>query len=252
MAFCYNENMKFDIVTIFPGIVEEYFQESILKRAKLKKLCDFRAHDLRDFSDPKDKHRTVDDRIYGGGPGMLFKVEPFYKAVRAIVKKNPSKFSKKVLTSLHVSRKGGRPSTLTGKIILLDPKGKTFDQKMAKRFSKLDRLVFLCGRYEGFDKRIEKFVDEKVSVGNYVLSGGELPALIITEATARLIPGVLGNQESLESETHNELMGKDSQEAPYYTRPELFVPKKGIEWAVPKVLLSGDHKKVAQWRQKKA
>ncbi len=172
------DNMKFDILTIFPGIINSYASESILKRGHESGKIKVVAHDFRQFA--TDKHHKVDDSPYGGGPGMVLKVEPIYKCLKSI----------KTLR--------GKGKT---KIIILDPAGKKFDQKMAQKFSKLDRLILICGRYEGFDERIYTFADEKVSVGDYILSGGELPALVILEAVARLIPGVLGNSESLKEET---------------------------------------------------
>jgi len=208
-GFCFY--MKFNIITIFPNIFDSYFNESIIKRAIQKKLVKINIHNLRDFT--KDKHKTVDDKPYGGGPGMVMMVEPIYKALKKIKK------------------------TKKTKIILFSAKGKKFDQKMAKSFSKLDNLIMVCGRYEGVDERVTKFVDQEVSIGDYVLTGGEIPAMIVTDAVARLIPGVLGKKESLE-----EIKGSYS----VYTRPEDFNKLK-----VPKVLLSGDHKKVEEWRKNK-
>lgn len=219
--------MQFDIITIFPNIFDSYLNESILKRAQKKGLIKIKIHNLRDYT--SDKRRTVDDRPYGGGPGMLLKVEPIYKALQSLKSKS--------------------------KIILLDPAGKKFNQKMAKQLSKLDRLILICGRYEGFDERVKKFVDENVSIGDYVLSGGELPAMVITEAVSRLIPGVIGKTESLKEETFSELINlktyklKNYIEYPQYTRPEIFtLGKKKLK--VPQVLLSGDHKKIWEWKNK--
>lgn len=178
-----------------------------------------RIHNIRDFA--KDKHKTVDDRPYGGGPGMILKIEPLYSCLKSIKRKKKSK------------------------VVVLAPGGKTFDQKMAKSLSKLDQLILICGRYEGFDERIMKFVDLKISIGDYVLTGGEIPAMVIVDAVARLIPGVLGNQDSTKDETFSK--SKDYIEYPQYTRPENF---KGMK--VPKVLLSGNHKKIAGWRAKKS
>ncbi|HBR13448.1 MAG TPA: tRNA (guanosine(37)-N1)-methyltransferase TrmD, partial [Candidatus Komeilibacteria bacterium] len=167
--------MQYDIITIFPKILDAYFNESILKRAQQARLINIKTHDLRDYT--ADKHRSVDDAPYGGGPGMVLMVEPIYKCLKKIKRQKKSR------------------------VILLDPAGKQFDQKMAEKFSKLDQLVFICGRYEGIDARVDNLIDEKISVGPYVLSGGELPAAIIIEATARLLPGVLGKIESTEYET---------------------------------------------------
>jgi tRNA (guanine37-N1)-methyltransferase len=214
--------MKFDIITIFPDILGSYINESIISRAIKKKLVKIKTHDLRSVA--KDKHKTVDDKPYSGGPGMVMMVEPIFKTLKKI------KRSKK------------------SKVILLDPAGKQFDQKMAEKFSKLDQLIFICGRYEGIDKRVDKFVDEKVSVGPYVLSGGELPAMVITEAVSRLIPGVLGKQESLSEETR---ASEGYYEYPQYTRPAVFEYKelgKKKKLSVPKVLLSGNHNEIKKWK----
>src|SRR3989344_6568567 len=162
--------ISFEIITIFPQIFDSYFNESIITRALKKKLIKINVHDLRKWA--KGRHKTVDDRPYGGGPGMILMVEPIAKALAKLKAKS---------------------SKLETRVIMLTPAGKTFDQKAASRLAKYDRLIFLCGRYEGFDARIEKLVDEKISIGNYVLSGGELPAMIVTEAVARYVPGGLGH-----------------------------------------------------------
>ncbi len=215
--------MKFSILTLFPDLIYNYCQDSILGRAQNKDLIQVEAHNFRDFTLNKQNH--VDDKPYGGGAGMILQVEPIYRT----------------LENMGLVKNGKKIKHPKTKIIIMDPDGKKFDQKMAKQFSKLDNLVLICGRYEGFDERVYKFVDEKVSVGDYVLAGGELPALAITEATARLIPGVLGNIKSLEEETFVEGL----IEYPQYTRPENFIGLK-----VPKILLSGDHKKIGEWRKK--
>ncbi len=238
--------MKFDILTIFPKIIEDYAGESILKRGQQSGKIKIAAHDFRRFA--VDKHRKVDDSPYGGGPGMILKPEPIYKClkkIKALHNVIPAKAGIQTLDSrLHGNDRM--------KIIALDPAGKKFDQKMAHKFSKLDRLVLICGRYEGFDERIYKFVDEKISIGDYVLSGGELGALVITEAVARLVPGVLGNPESLREETFSVSRKavkpySSKAEYPQYTRPEDFMGLK-----VPKILLSGNHKKIEEWRRKKS
>lgn len=216
--------MKFDIITIFPNIFESYFNESIVKRARQKKLIQINIHNLRDYT--SDKHRTVDDRPYGGGAGMVFMVEPILKAVADLKKK----LSKKSKT----------------KIILLSAKGKKFDQKMAKKFSKLNNLILISGRYEGVDERVAKHIaDEEISVGDYILTGGELPAMVIVDAVVRLIPGVIA-ECSLERES---FFKEKYLEHPHYTRPEKIVIG-GKKRKVPKVLLSGDHKKIEKWREK--
>jgi tRNA (guanine37-N1)-methyltransferase len=215
----YKNHMQYDILTIFPHIFDSYINESILKRAQQNKLIKINIHNFRDFA--KDKHHTVDDKPYGGGPGMLLKVEPLYKCLKSIKRKKKSK------------------------VILLTPKGKTFNQNMAKKFAELDQIILISGRYEGFDERIRKYVDEQISIGDYVLTGGELPAMSIIDATARLLPGVLGDDNSSKDESFSKNL--NFIEYPHYTRPENF---KGIK--VPKVLLSGNHKKIAAWRLKNA
>jgi tRNA (guanine37-N1)-methyltransferase len=197
-----------------------YFKESMIKRAQDKKSVKINLYNFRDFA--KSKHKNVDDRPYGGGPGMIFKVEPIYRCLKNIQRKKSASWQTK--------------------IILLSPQGKTFNQEMAKKFSKLNQLILICGRYEGFDERVKKFVDEEISIGNYVLTGGELPAMVIVDTVARLVPGVLGKAESLLEET---FCKKGYVEYPQYTRPEMF---KGLK--VPKVLLSGDHQKVKKWRKR--
>ena len=223
--------MRFDIITIFPKIFSakggSYLNESILKRAQKNKLIDIKIHNLRDFT--KDKHRKVDDRPFGGGPGMVITVEPIIKAVSNI---NRQASKKKI------------------KVILFTPGGKQFDNKIAKQLAeKYDHLILICGRYEGIDARVEKVIKnlisqpaEKISIGPYVLTGGELPAMVLIDSVSRQIPGVLGKKESLEEKRHG--VG-----APVYTRPEVFV-YKGKKYRVPKILLSGDHKKIEMWRRK--
>lgn len=212
--------LNIHLITIFPNIFSSYLDESILKIAQNKKKIKINIHNLRDVT--TDRHKTVDDKPYGGGPGMLLMVEPFYKTLKKIKRKKKSK------------------------IIMLDPAGKTFDQKMANHYAKnLDQIILLCGRYEGFDERIYKLVDERVSVGDYVLAGGEIPAMVITEAVTRLLPGVLGDETSTIDETFSD---PDYVEYPQYTRPEVFMAGDK-KWRVPKILLSGDHKKITAWRK---
>lgn len=217
--------MRFDIITIFPTLFESFLNESLLQKAIAKKIVDIRVHNLRAWT--HDRHRTVDDKPYGGGPGMILKFEPIARA----------------LAALKAKRK-----TPKQKIIMLDPAGKQFDQATAQRWGKSKRIVFLCGRYEGFDHRITKLVDERVSIGPYVLNGGEVPAMAIIEATARLIPGFVGKRASLIEESFSkELAG--AAEYPQYTRPEVILHKRK-KLRVPKILLSGDPKKIAAWRAK--
>lgn len=202
--------MKFDIITIFPKMFDCYFSESIIKRAQEKRLIKITAHDLRKYA--TDKHKKVDEKPYGGGPGMVLKVEPIYKAVADLKKK-------------------GKKT----RVILFSTRGKKFDAKIAKRLSKYNQLILICGRYEGVDERVAKYIaDEEISIGDYVLSGGELAAMVLVDSVSRQIPGVLGKIESLE-----EIKGS----YPAYTRPENFK-----NWKVPKVLLSGHHQKIAKWR----
>ncbi len=224
--------MRFDIITIFPNIFDSYFSESILKRAQKKGLIKILVHNLRDFT--TDKHHKVDDSPYGGGPGMVFKIEPIYRAVQK-------------LETLKTKTKNQKLKT---RIILFSTRGKKLDSKIAKRLSKYDQLILICGRYEGVDERVAKYIaDEEISIGDYVLSGGELPAMVLVEAVSRFIPGVLGKQESLE-----EIKGS----YPVYTRPESFAAEvrsrksevgSRKSWKVPKVLLTGNHKKIQEWRK---
>jgi tRNA (guanine37-N1)-methyltransferase len=213
---------QFDIITIFPQIFDSYFAESIIKRAQNKKLIKINIHDLRKYSSAKSKlHRSVDDRPYGGGPGMILLVEPIAKALEAI-KRQPK-----------------------SRVIMMSPAGKKFTQREAERLSKYDQLILLCGRYEGFDARVDKLIDEKISIGDYVLAGGELPAMIVTEAVSRNIPGVVGHEHALEDETFSHDL--DYIEYPQYSRPEVY---NGIK--VPKILLSGNHAAIKKWRQEKS
>ncbi|TAK04292.1 tRNA (guanosine(37)-N1)-methyltransferase TrmD [Patescibacteria group bacterium] len=214
---------RFDILTIFPEVVAPYAEASILGRAQKGKLIKVVAHNLRDWS--TDKHRKVDDTPYGGGPGMVMKVEPIEKGVKSLR-----------------SLKGLRGKKV--RVIVTSASGKPFTQKDAKRLAKYDQLIFICGRYEGIDARVEEHVaDEAFSIGNYVLTGGELPALVMIDAIARNVPGVLGKRESLAEESHGE---EGLLEYPQYTKPEAY--KK---WKVPSVLLSGNHAKIEQWRKAK-
>lgn len=233
--------MKFDIITIFPKIFDSYFNESILKRAQKKKLIKIKAHDFRVFA--SDKHKTaaprrsfmrrqVDDKAYGGGPGMVLKVEPIFKCVKYIL----SKIKNKKKT----------------RIILFSTRGAIFDNNTAKRLAKYENLILICGHYEGVDERVAQYIaDEEISMGDYVLTGGELPAMIVVDAVSRYISGVLGKTESLE-----DIKGSYS----VYTRPAVFEPRKiwqkcppkfckSKKWSVPDVLLSGDHKAIEEWRK---
>lgn len=208
--------MKFDIITVFPKMLDSYFGESILKRAQIKNLISIKAHNLREFA--LDKHHKVDDTPYGGGPGMVLKSD----VINMAVKKNKSK-SKKIKS----------------RTILFSLRGKKFNSKEAKRLSKYDQLILICGRYEGVDERVAKYIaDEEISIGDFVLSGGELAAGILVDAVSRFIPGVLGKFDSLE-----EVKGSYK----VYTKPEV-VKISGKKYKVPEVLLSGNHKKIQEWR----
>ena len=211
--------LRFDIITIFPDMFAPILNESILKRAQEKKKVTIYIHDLRDYTDDQ-KHRKIDDRPFGGGPGMVMMPQPLFDAVKAI--------------------KGRRKA----KVIYTSPSGKPFSQNYAKRLTKAQNLIIICGHYEGIDERVrEHLVDEEISVGDYVLTGGELPAMIIVDAVTRLIPGVLGKEESLLHESFED----DLLEGPQYTRPANFRGTK-----VPDVLLSGNHKAIEVWQKSQA
>ncbi len=244
--------IRFSVLTLFPKIITSYADETILGRAQKKKLIDVRALYIRDFT--HDKHKTVDDTPCGGGAGMLMKPDPIYEALMSIdglpFKKAPGLTKLKRLATGTVGQKK--------RTVLLSPRGRQFDQSIATSWAKLDELILICGRYEGVDQRVvDHMIDEEISVGPYVLAGGELGALTIIEAVSRLVPGVLGNAESLTDETHYQLTINNEQrtkntseievEYPQYTKPVDF---KG--WKVPEVLLSGDHKKIAEWRKGKS
>lgn len=216
--------MNFHIITIFPSIFDSYLNESIIKLAQEKDIINIKTYNLRDWT--TDKHKTVDDTPYGGGAGMLMKIEPLYKAVKSIKSKIKSK---KVKT------------------FLMSAKGKTWNQQSAQNYSEeLTDLIIICGRYEGVDERILNFIDEEVSIGDFVLTGGEIGALTIIDSISRLLPGVLGNDKSSISESHSK---ENILEYPQYTRPDIF-KAEGKEYSVPEVLLSGNHKKIEEWREK--
>ncbi len=214
--------MTFHIITIFPEIFESYLNEGIIKQARKKEKINIKIYNLRDYT--KDKHRTVDDTPYGGGPGMVLKVNSIFRCVEDIKSKISEDLEKT-------------------KIILFSAKGRKYSQSKAKIFSSLKHLVLICGRYEGVDERVaEKIIDEEISIGDYILTGGEIPAMILTDSISRLIPGVLGNKKSLETETYN----TEEIDYPVYTKPEIF-----NKWKVPDVLLSGNHEKIKEWRKEK-
>ncbi|MDI6592050.1 MAG: tRNA (guanosine(37)-N1)-methyltransferase TrmD, partial [Patescibacteria group bacterium] len=227
--------MVFEVITIFPEIFNSFLKESLIARAQKKKLLKINVYNLRKWT--TDRHQTVDDRPYGGGLGMVLKVEPIFKALRA-------------LTEFKIQNSKFKIAEKNSKIILFTPRGKKFNQKIAYQLSKLNRIIMICGRYEGVDERVAKYIaDIELSIGDYDLMGGELPAMVVIETVARLIPGVLGKPELLKERITKE---KGFIEYPQYTRPEVFEPKKGVKWKVPKVLLSGHHKKIEEWRRKHA
>lgn len=213
--------MRFDLVTAFPNLVHAPLEESILNRAQKKGIVEIFIHDLRQYTE--DKHHQVDDYPYGGGPGMILKPEPFFRCVDHIVKTAPE---------------------LRRKIVFLTPQGVTFNQMIATELTHWEHLILLCGHYKGVDERvIEALVDEELSIGDYVLSGGELPALVVLDAVVRLLPGVLSDLES----AHTDSFQQQLLDCPYYTRPEEY---RGLR--VPEVLLSGHHRKIQEWRHKQA
>ena len=210
--------MLIDIITLFPDMFTGVFGESIIKRAVDKEILELRFTQLRDFA--FDKHRQVDDSPFGGGAGMVLKPEPVYRAVRDVLAKSDENFSRK--------------------IILPDPSGEVFTQAKAKELAALDQIIFVCGHYEGFDARIYDLADELISIGDYVLTGGELPAMVIVDAVARMLPNVLGSEESATTDSFFDgMLG-----FPQYTRPREFEGK-----VVPEVLLSGNHAEIKKWRE---
>lgn len=210
--------MRIDILTLFPNMFSGPFNESIIKRAIDRQLVSIVIHNLRDYT--SDKHRIVDDSPYGGGPGMVLKPEPLFAAVEAI--------------------KGGAQIP----VILLTPQGRLFDQRAAEELATYDQMILICGHYEGVDERVrEHLVSDEISIGDYVLSGGELAAMVVVDAVVRQLPGALGSEASAGEDSH----ASGLLEYPQYTRPQLF---RG--WGVPEVLLSGNHAKIARWRREQS
>jgi len=217
--------MRIDVITIFPGLFEPFRETSLLGLACREGRVELAVHDLRRWT--TDRHRTVDDAPYGGGPGMVMKPEPLVAAIEELA-----------------GEKGPRRSA---RVLLLTPQGRRFDQEAALELAGHGHLVLVCGRYEGVDQRvIDLAVDEEISIGDYVLAGGELPALAVIEAVVRLLPGVMGNPASAETESFQAALG-GLLEGPHYTRPAVF---RGLE--VPAVLRSGDHQAIAEWRAAQA
>jgi tRNA (guanine37-N1)-methyltransferase len=212
--------VKIDVLTLFPAMFAGPLDESIVKRAREAKLLDLKIHNLRDWT--HDRHKTVDDRPFGGGPGMLLKVEPLFEAIEALQRE-------------------------TTRVILLSPSGRKFDQTIARKLAQSDDLLLVCGSYEGFDERVrEALADDELSIGDYVLTNGALPAMVLIDAVARLLPGVLGDDES----SHDESFSHPAHaglEYPQYTRPAEF---RGMK--VPEVLLSGNHAGIEKWRREQA
>lgn len=215
--------MLIETLSVFPELFESYMSTSIMGRARAKGIFDFRAHNLRDWT--YDKHRTVDDSPFGGGAGMLMKVEPLYDAITSITAMEQEK----------------------PRVVFFTPCGETFTQEVAVRLSKYERILFVCGRYEGMDERAYDLADERISIGDYVLTGGELPAMVVSDAIVRLLPGALGNAMGSVDESFSTADDGGLLEYEQYTRPANFMGKK-----VPEVLLSGDHAKVDAWRRKNA
>jgi len=211
--------MRIDVLTLFPKMFENILGDSILKRAQAKGLVRIDVHNLRDWT--SDSHKTADDKPFGGGAGMVMKIEPVYRALKEL-------------------RAPGRRSS---KIVLLTPQGKRLDQALVKKMAREKHLVLVCGHYEGVDERVRDMADEEISIGDYVLTCGELPALVLIDSIVRLVPGVLGHSDSVKQETFEGGL----LEYPQYTRPADFEGMK-----VPDVLLSGNHKKIEEWRKKEA
>ena len=214
--------MRIDMVTIFPEMFSGPFGDSITKRAVDNGILDIHFTNFRDFAE--DKHHHVDDSPFGGGAGMVLKPEPMYKAVRDVLAR----------TEEYAANR---------RVLIMDPSGPTFNQDKAKKLAGYDQLIFICGHYEGFDARIYKLADEAISIGDFVLTGGELPAMVITDAVSRMLPGVLGHEDSAPTDSFYEGL----LEFPQYTRPREF---EGME--VPEVLLNGDHAKIRKWRREQS
>jgi tRNA (guanine37-N1)-methyltransferase len=217
--------MRFDVVTIFPAMIQQALVAGIVGRAIERRTLHVAVHDLRDYT--TDRHRVVDDVSYGGGPGMVLKPEPLFRALDAIELLDES-----------------RPT-----VLLTSPQGTLLTQRVVERLSRQPRLVLLCGRYEGVDERVRSRVDEEVSIGDYVLSGGELPALVVIDAVARMVPGVVGDEQSVAEDS----FGRGLLDFPHYTRPAEVAAGPGREaLKVPDVLLSGNHAEIRRWRKREA
>jgi tRNA (guanine37-N1)-methyltransferase len=232
--------MRIDIVTLFPEVFSNILNTSIIKRAQEKSLVTINVHNLRDWA--KDQHKTVDDRPFGGGAGMILKVDVLYSAITQLKAKAEKETHKKITTQ----------DVNKYKTILMDPAGATFNQRKASQLSKLEYLLIVCGHYEGIDERVkEHLIDEEISIGDYVLSGGEIPAMVIVDAITRLLPGVLKKTDAISNESFQPIKLSKAKglvlEYPQYTRPAEF-----LGWKVPKVLLSGNHKEIENWKKKES
>jgi tRNA (guanine37-N1)-methyltransferase len=242
--------MRFDLITIFPEFFAGPLDHGIVRRAREAGIAEIHVQDLREFT--KDRHRTVDDRPFGGGEGMVLKPEPLFEAVESLLGHGVGDAKKRV------------PPEAGTAVVLMSAAGRLFTQETARRYAKLERLILICGRYEGVDERVTEFLaTEEISVGDYVLSGGELPAAIVVDAVTRLLPGALGNEASTENESFREpesaplaettatisqsRQGKTLLDFPHYTRPADY---RG--WKVPDVLIGGHHAEVAKWRRQQA
>lgn len=216
--------IQFNILTIFPEVLDCYFQSSMLARAQKNELIEIQVHNIRDYA--KDKHKVTDDAAYGGISGMVMKVEPIYQAVQAVKRKVKSQKKR---------------------VILLSAKGKVLTQAHVRTLGHYDQIILIAGHYKGVDERVAEYIaDEELSVGEYVITGGELPAMIVVDAVSRMVPGVIGDPKSKEGESFSKGV---KYEHGVYTRPKVFSPRKGIEWRVPEVLVSGHHKKIEEWRK---
>ena len=212
--------MLFDVLTLFPRLFDAFLEESLIGKARIRGIFEVRVTDVRDFA--TDRHHTVDDRPFGGGPGMVMKPEPLFQAVESVVAQTSPR----------------------GRVVLLTPQGRLLSQKAAEELAGEERLLLVCGHYEGVDERVrEHLVDDEISIGDYVLSGGEFPALVVVDAVVRRIPGALGSESSLDEESH----AQGLLEYPQYTRPAEF---RG--WQVPEALLSGHHAEIARWRRRQS
>ena len=241
--------MRFDLITIFPEFFAGPLDHGIVRRAKEAGIAEIHVQDLREFT--KDRHRTVDDRPFGGGEGMVLKPEPLFEAVEKLLGHSVGDAENRALPEMGTA------------VVLMSAAGRLFTQETARRYAKLERVILICGRYEGVDERVAEFLaTEEISIGDYVLSGGELPAAIVVDAVTRLLPGALGNEASAENESFSELAPSgaantavmpQSRQAkllldfPHYTRPAEY---RG--WKVPDVLIGGNHAEVAKWRHQQA